>query len=95
MSYLCCTSNLVVNGDQSATVTLDLCNVCYKTIQTHFTEPAEWVGDLVKNSIQYRADSIYKRQMEKHFTEGTMPAGATKESLILSYEHDPSKPLPP
>jgi hypothetical protein len=48
-----------VNEDQTATVTLDLCNVCYKTIQTHFTE-------------------------------GTMPAGATKQSLILSYEHDPS-----
>ena len=27
--------------------------------------------------------------------EGTMPAGATKEALILSYEHDPSRPLPP
>ena len=95
MSYLCCTSNLVVNEDQSATVTLDLCNVCYKTIQTSFPDPAEWVNNLVETSIRYKADSIYQRQMEKHFAEGTMPAGATKTSLILSYEHDPSNPLPP
>jgi hypothetical protein len=95
MSYLCCTSNLVVNEDQSATVTMDLCNVCYKAIQTYSPDPTEWVNDRVKNSIQYRADTIYKFQLEKHLTEGTMPTGATKESLVLSYEHDPSKPLPP
>ena len=95
MSYICCTSNLVVNEDQSATVTLDLCNVCYKTIQTSFPDPAGWVNNLVETSIGYKADSIYQRQMEKHFAEGTMPASATKASLILSYEHDPSNPLPP
>jgi len=49
----------------------------------------------VKNSIEYGAESIYKLQLEKHLSEGTMPAGATKEALILSYEHDPSRPLPP
>ena len=42
-----------------------------------------------------QAESIYKLQLEKHLSEGTMPAGATKEALILSYEHDPSRPLPP
>ena len=95
MSYLCCTSNLVMNEDQSATVTMELCNVCCKTIQTSFSNPEEWANSLVKNSIESRADSIYKLQMEKHFVEGTLPAGATKESLILSYEYDPSRPLPP
>lgn len=84
-----------MNEDQSATVTLDLCNVCYKTIQTHFEDPVEWVNDLVESRIRYKADSIYQHQMEKHFAEGTIPAGATKASLILSYEHDPSNPLPP
>jgi len=68
---------------------MELCNVCYKTIQMSSPEPTEWVNNLMKSNIQYRADSIYKLQMEKHFTEGTMPAGATKEALILSYEHDP------
>lgn len=95
MSYLCCTSNLVVNENQSATITMELCNVCYKTIQTRHTDPEEWVNSLVKNSIEYGAESIYKLQLEKHLSEGTMPAGATKEALILSYEHDPTKPLPP
>ena len=84
-----------MNEDQSATVTMELCNVCCKTIQTSFSNPEEWANSLVKNSIESRADSIYKLQMEKHFVEGTMPVGATKESLILSYEHDPSRPLPP
>jgi hypothetical protein len=84
-----------VNVVHTVTVTVDLCNVCYKAIQTSSPEPTEWVNNLMKSSIQYRAESIYKLQMEKHFTEGTMPAGATKESLILSYEHDPSIPLPP
>ena len=93
-SYLCCTSNLVVNEDQTATVTMELCNVCYKTIQT-YAYPEEWVNGIVKNSIEHRADYIYRRQLEKHLSEGTMPAGATKEALILSYEHDPTKPLPP
>lgn len=95
MSYLCCTSNVVVNEDKSATVTVELCNVCYKTIQTYFIDPEEWINSTIKSNIQYRAESIYKSQLEKHFTEGTMPAGATKEALILSYEHDPTKPLPP
>ena len=95
MSYLCCTSNVVVNEDQSATVTVELCKLCYKTIQTLHNNPEEWVNSLIKNSIQYRAESIYKSQLEKHLSEGTMPAGATKEALILSYEHDPTKPLPP
>jgi len=96
MSYLCCTSNVVVNDDdQSATVTVDLCNVCYKTIQTSFPDPAEWVNNLVKTSIEARADYIYRRQMEKHLAEGTMPAGATKTSLILSYDADPTQPAPP
>ena len=95
MSYLCCTSNLVVNEDQTATVTMELCNVCCKTIQSSYSNPEEWLNSLVKNSIESRADYIYRRQMEKHLSEGTMPAGATKESLILSYEHDPSHPLPP
>ena len=84
-----------MNEDQSATVTMELCNVCCKTIQTSFSNPEEWVNSLVKTSIESRADYIYRRQMEKHFVEGTMPAGATKESLILSYEYDPSRPLPP
>ena len=72
-----------MNEDQSATVTMELCNVCCKTIQTSFSNPEEWVNSLVKTSIESRADYIYRRQMEKHFVEGTMPAGATKESLIL------------
>jgi hypothetical protein len=84
-----------VNEDQSATVTMELCNVCCKTIQTSFSNPEEWVNSLVKTSIESQADFIYRRQMEKHFAEGTMPMGATKESLILSYEHDPTQPLPP
>jgi len=95
MSNIHCTSSLTVNDDQSATITMDLCNVCYKTIQTHFADPTEWVNELVKASIAYRAENIYRRQLEKHFTEGTTPENSTKESIILSYEHDPSKPLPP
>lgn len=95
MSYLCCTSNVVVNEDQSATVTVELCKVCYKTVQTIHDNTEEWVNALIKNSIQSKAEYIYRRQLEKHLSEGTMPAGATKEDLILSYEHDPTKPLPP
>lgn len=95
MSYLCCTSNLVVNENQSATVTIELCDVCYKTIKTSYSNPEEWINDLVKTTIENRANYIYQRQLDTHLSEGTMPAGATKKSLILSYEHDPSKPLPP
>jgi len=64
---------------------MELCNVCYKTIHTRHTDPEEWVGDLVKNSIQYRADSIYKLQLEKHLSEGTMPAGATEKAYKIRY----------
>ena len=95
MSYLCCTSNLVVNEDQTATITTELCNVCCKTINACFTDPGEWVNMLIKNSIESKARSIYQHQLENHITNGTMPVDATKGSLILSYEHDPTKPLPP
>lgn len=95
MSYLCCTSNLVVNENQTATVTIELCDVCYKTIKTSYSDPEEWINSLVKNTIESRANSIYQRLIDTHLRDGTMPAGATKRSLIISYDHDPSQPLPP
>jgi hypothetical protein len=92
MSYLCCTSNIVVNEDQSATVTTELCNVCYKTIQVSFTNPEEWINSQIKNDIIYKSEYIYRDQLERYLTQGTMPPGVTKQELILSYEQVPSQP---
>ena len=93
MSYFCCTTKFVVNENQSATATIELCDVCYKTIQACTSKPEEWINNIMKNSIQSRGDYICQRQIEKYLSEGTMPANVTKESLISAFEIDPSKPL--
>lgn len=86
MSFIHCTSKIVVNSDQSATVTLELCNVCYKSMLSVSPDPKTWIENAVHNRSRIEGESIYKKQLERHLEAGTMPTNPTKESLILDYE---------
>ena len=86
MSYLHCTGDIIVNEDQSAVVTLNMCNVCYKSMQSLTTDPKGWIENAVHNRSRKEAERIYKSEMERHLEAGTMPTNPTKESLILAYE---------
>jgi len=86
MSYLHCTSNIIVNLDQSAIVTLNMCNVCYRSMQSLTVDPEFWICNAVHNRARIEGERIYKSEIERHLEAGTMPANPTKESLILAYE---------
>ena len=95
MSHICCTSNLVVNENQTASFTIELCDVSYKTLQSVKKDPETWLRAYITNKIDMESNRIYEYQLNKHLTNSTMPANATKKSLILSYEPDPTTALPP
>jgi hypothetical protein len=84
--YLTCSSNIVVNKDLSATVTLELCNVCYKSMLTVTSDPREWIENVTHNRARKAGDIIYKHEIDHHLENGTLPPNATKGDLILSYE---------
>jgi len=86
MSYIHCTSNIIVNQDQSATVTLDMCNVCFKSMQSVTPDPKYWIENAVHNRARIEGDRIYKSELDRHIEAGTMPINPTKETLILGYE---------
>ena len=84
--YLTCSSNIVVNEDLSATVTLELCNVCYKSMLSVTSKPEEWIKDMTHNRARKAGDIIYKQEFDRHLENGTLPPNATKASLILAHE---------
>jgi hypothetical protein len=86
MSYIHCVSELTINEDKSATYTLNMCNVCFKSMQSLASDPKEWIENAVHNRARIEGDRIYKSEIERHIEAGTMPANPTKESLILAYE---------
>lgn len=84
--FLHCTSNIIVNSDLSATVTLELCNVCYKSMQSVTPDPEDWIQNAIHNRARIEGDVIYKKELERHLDNGTMPSNPTKAQLILDYE---------
>ena len=84
--YLTCSSNIVVNEDLSATVTLELCNVCYKSMLSVTSNPEEWIENVTHNRARKAGDIIYKRELDNHLENGTTPPNPTKGNLILEYE---------
>jgi hypothetical protein len=84
--YLTCSSNIVVNKDLSATVTLELCKVCYKSMLTVTSDPREWIENVTHNRARKAGDIIYKHEIDRHLENGTTPPNPTKGNLILEYE---------
>jgi hypothetical protein len=83
---LSCLTSVNVNEDGSANVSLELCNVCWKSLLSIAPKPDEWIENAVVNRARKAGDDIYKREVDRHLGDGTMPVGATKQSLILDYE---------
>lgn len=94
-SCISCTSNICPNEDHTATLTVNLCDVSYKTLQTYFENPSDWINTLIKDTIEIRSEELYKKQLDKHISAGTLPTNCTKHSIILSYEKDPEEHLEP
>lgn len=83
--FLHCTSNTIVNDDLSATVTLELCNVCYKSMLSVANDPSVWITNAVHNRARIEAEDIYKKELERHLENGTMPSNPSKQQLVLDY----------
>lgn len=85
-SYLKCVSNVTTLENGGAIVTVELCNVCWKTMSSATPNPEEWINDAIINRCRQEGDEIYKKEVDRHLSNGSLPVGATKQSLILDYE---------
>ena len=90
-----CTSNIFVNDDHTATLSTNLCSVSYKTLQTYFDDPSDWINTILHDCIEVRAEQIYRKQLDKIILAGTLPTDITKRSIILSYVKDSDEYLEP
>lgn len=86
MTFYQCTSNLVPQEDGSAIVTTTLCPVSYKCMQSAAKDPNFWINNAIDNRVRIEGENIYKKELDRHLTDGTLPSNVTKQSLILSYE---------
>jgi len=75
-----------INEDGSLTVTLNLCPVCYKCMQHVTSDIGGWIENVVQNRSSHEGDEIYRKEVDRHLTNGTLHVGATKQSLILDYQ---------
>ena len=78
-----CTSNICPNEENTATLTVNLCEVSYKTLQTYFENQSDWMNTLIKDTISIRSEEIYRKQLDKHITGGHLTENATKNTMIL------------
>jgi hypothetical protein len=74
----------VVNEDGSATFTLDMCPVCYKCFQHVTPEIDTWLYDILECKASHKGDEVYKKELDRHLTAGTLSQDITKTSLILN-----------
>jgi hypothetical protein len=76
--------NKVVNDDGSATFTIDMCPVCYKCFEHVTPDINTWLYDILECKASHKGDEVYKKELEKHLTLGTLSQDMTKTSLILN-----------
>lgn len=86
MSFLSSTTSFVNNDNNSSTFTITMDEVMTKCMKSVCSDPEFWIHNAIHNRCRIEGEKIYTVEMEKHLEAGTMPANATKTSLILAYE---------
>ena len=86
-------SSKTINDDGSVDITLHLSPITYKSLQCICCEVDEFIVNFVYSRSVRECDVIYKKELEKHLTAGTITADMTKDSLVLNAEL-PDKELP-
>lgn len=86
MSFNTYTSTFIENNDGSSTYTINMSNVTTKCLKIVTQDPKEWIDNAIDNRSRIEGDAIYKKELDRHIENGTMPSNPTKSSLILAYE---------
>ena len=79
-------SSKTIKDDGGVDITLHLTPVMYKSLQHICADVNEYIVNSVFSRSENSMDEIYKQEIEKHMTAGTITADMTKESLVLNAE---------
>ena len=79
-------SSKTIKDDGGVDITLHLTPVIYKSLQHICFDVNEYIVNFVYSRSENSIDEIYKKEIEKHITAGTIKADMTKESLVLNAE---------
>lgn len=79
-------STKTLKDDGGVDLTLHLTPVMYKSLQHICCGVEEFIINFVYSRSENAIDEIYKKEIEKHITAGTITADMTKESLVLNAE---------
>ena len=79
-------SSKTIKDDGGVDITLHLTPLMYKSLQHICSDVNEFIVNFVFSRSENSIDEIYKKEIEKHITAGTIKADMTKESLVLNAE---------
>ncbi len=79
-------SSKTIKDDGGVDITLHLTPVIYKSLQHICFDVNEYIVNFVYSRSENSIDDIYKKEIEKHITAGTLKTDMTKESLVLNAE---------
>jgi len=79
-------STKTIKDDGGVDITLHLTPVMYKSLQHITCNVNEYIVNCVYSRSEKSINEIYKNEMEKHITAGTITADMTKDSLVLNAE---------
>ena len=76
--------NEKINGDGSATITLELCAVTFRSMRHATPEVGKWIENAIQNKASHEGDRMYAQEIDKHIKAGTVKSDMTKSSLIIN-----------
>tara|TARA_R110001592_G_scaffold18785_2_gene77559 strand:+ start:1432 stop:1767 length:336 start_codon:yes stop_codon:yes gene_type:complete len=79
-------SSKTIKDDGGVDITLHLTPLMYKSLQHICSDVNMFIVNFVFSRSENSIDEIYKKEIEKHITAGTIKADMTKESLVLNAE---------
>jgi len=86
-------SSKTIKDDGGVDITLHLTPVMYKSLEHICSDVNMFIVNFVFSRSENSIDEIYKTEIEKHISAGTITADMTKESLVLNAEL-PNNELP-
>ena len=79
-------SSKTIKDDGGVDITLHLTPVMYKSLEHICSDVNMFIVNFVFSRSENSIDEIYKTEIEKHISAGTITADMTKESLVLNAE---------
>ena len=80
--YINSSKTIKDNGDVD--ITLHLTPVMYRSLQHICADVNKFISNFVYSRSERSIDEIYKMEIEKHITAGTINANMTKENLVIN-----------